>query len=247
MPACASAWLTAVYPRVCGGSPAPFRHPLPACGLSPRVRGKPAPATRPPALPGSIPACAGEARWPVARRGRVRVYPRVCGGSLLEVTGLTRAHGLSPRVRGKPLPLPVFSGVSRSIPACAGEAPDRGDYRWRLRVYPRVCGGSHFEYGYYAEVQGLSPRVRGKPWPDGPPQLGERSIPACAGEARRRCACPVLHRVYPRVCGGSSTATPAGGWMTGLSPRVRGKRLPGRGRRGVRGSIPACAGEALWA
>ena len=49
-----------VYPRVCGGTPAPSLPNLPPNGLSPRVRGNPPPlrSRRRPA--GSIPACAGE-------------------------------------------------------------------------------------------------------------------------------------------------------------------------------------------
>ena len=45
------------------------------------------------------------------------------------------------------------------------------------------------------------------------------------------------------MCGGTGTATGGAASRTGLSPRVRGN--PGRGRAdaGVRGSIPACAGE----
>ena len=52
-----------------------------------------------------------------------------------------------------------------------------------------------------------------------------------------------LARVYPRVCGGTSTRSHIPVSKAGLSPRVRGNRH-GR-RRGVKsaGSIPACAGE----
>ena len=70
-----------VYPRVCGGTHnGPGRYGA-RQGLSPRVRGNPAPA-RPP-IPGrrSIPACAGEP-VPFSPAFSARsVYPRVCGGT----------------------------------------------------------------------------------------------------------------------------------------------------------------------
>ena len=51
-----------------------------------------------------------------------RVYPRVCGGSCHLLNPATRQIGLSPRVRGKPPPPGRRAGLTRSIPACAGEA-----------------------------------------------------------------------------------------------------------------------------
>ena len=51
------------------------------------------------------------------------VYPRVCGGTLLEGAILVDATGLSPRVRGNP----------------PGRVAGTVVMRW---VYPRVCGGT---------------------------------------------------------------------------------------------------------
>ena len=77
---------------------------------------------------------------------------------------------------------------------------------------------------------GLSPRVRGNPHCPTPCSRAAGSIPACAGEPRRR-----------RLTMAS----------IGLSPRVRGNRRPGQAQFGRQGSIPACAGEplsiAIWA
>ena len=49
--------------------------------------------------------------------------------------------------------------------------------------------------------------------------------------------------VYPRVCGGTDTATTKEVLLEGLSPRVRGNRHRYPQNGGVLGSIPACAGE----
>ena len=117
---------------------------------------------------------------------------------------------------------------------------------------------------------GLSPRVRGNPCqlPIDRHRCG--SIPACAGEPKaivRNCR---DDKVYPRVCGGTSScpASKRLPFRRGLSPRVRGNRIESesgaglskcqglsprvRGNRlvaslsvttGFTGSIPACAGE----
>ena len=110
-----------VYPRVCGGTKKQANGGLPIFGLSPRVRGNPVGAYGAIAGPGSIPACAGEPILPSRVASAIRVYPRVCGGTLDRGRMPTSNRGLSPRVRGN-LPyqhetLPLH----RSIPACAGE------------------------------------------------------------------------------------------------------------------------------
>ena len=49
--------------------------------------------------------------------------------------------------------------------------------------------------------------------------------------------------VYPRVCGGARKCLTKVACVSGLSPRVRGSRLPIRTVCRLRRSIPACAGE----
>ena len=56
----------------------------------------------------------------------------------------------------------------------------------------------------------------------------------------------MVTKVYPRVCGGTTSATLSRNNDVGLSPRVRGNHSPidmsGRPLR----SIPACAGEPSY-
>ena len=134
-----------------------------------------------------------------------------------------------------------------SIPACAGE-PGAVDFtRDSNGVYPRVCGGTEWidSPGNYSP--GLSPRVRGN-------RVDSRrigrivgSIPACAGEPALATVHAVRFEVYPRVCGGTVGKSVAVREIWGLSPRVRGNRLPCLGFRRRWGSIPACAGEPACA
>ncbi len=71
------------------------------------------------------------------------------------------------------------------------------------------------------------------------------SIPACAGEPRKFPTACCASRVYPRVCGGTSSCCWSVKAALGLSPRVRGNRHPQRLPRLLNRSIPACAGEPL--
>ena len=111
------------------------------------------------------------------------------------------------------------------------------------KVYPRVCGGNHCAAWGRAAPQGLSPRVRGKPFRrhGHPPPL--RSIPACAGETLWPIGINSPGEVYPRVCGGNGDFECFIWKRDGLSPRVRGKQVKSRAFTVAGRSIPACAGE----
>ncbi len=56
--------------------------------------------------------------------------------------------------------------------------------------------------GIFTDDKGRSPRVRGRPSPSICVNSGDRSIPACAGEATRDGRPTGRPRVDPRVCGG---------------------------------------------
>ena len=193
-----------VYPRVCGGTTPPAASDPVSMGLSPRVRGNLVGHGDPVGVKGSIPACAGEPDGRVLHRFLGRVYPRVCGGtSDLNTTSYT-SPGLSPRVRGNRSRASTSAPCPGSIPACAGEPLDAGEGGARLKVYPRVCGGTLQVDQPGEVVEGLSPRVRGNPTTHNAKRLIAGSIPACAGEPARWPASSSAWRVYPRVCGGTA-------------------------------------------
>ena len=91
-------------------------------------------------------------------------------------------------------------------------------------VYPRMCGGTEKVEARCRSLLGLSPRVRGNHLSDGAAETVCGSIPACAGEPFCIAALKGLSRVYPRVCGGTTSATDTAVANEGLSPRVRGNR-----------------------
>ena len=213
---------TGLSPRVRGNRTG-GRHRRAGGGLSPRVRGnhrvfRP----YPPGL-GSIPACAGEPAKAFNAAKREEVYPRVCGGTVIERRAGHYVQGLSPRVRGNRSPAAMYA-----YPVC---------------VYPRVCGGTGICHSAMPAAHGLSPRVRGNRSNDVIPAAVHRSIPACAGEP---AGLGMRHRasgVYPRVCGGTWLVMTIVLVMQGLSPRVRGNPCGLSRFQCLAGSIPACAGE----
>ena len=161
-----------------------YCHPYPPMrwGLSPRVRGNRYVGVELSLAIGSIPACAGEPHLSRHCDNLHKVYPRVCGGTVLDQTEPTPQEGLSPRVRGNQWTEAAERMSLGSIPACAGE-PIRPRIRDHpLWVYPRVCGGTDLAQGSQLQPTGLSPRVRGNHPSRSTRARTARSIPACAGE-----------------------------------------------------------------
>ena len=90
---------------------------------------------------------------------------------------------------------------------------------------------------------GLSPRVRGNHTGVGVDDLLAGSIPACAGKPLPHYRLTGFPKVYPRVCGETSTSLPLDRLSKGLSPRVRGNLVRVAVDVEIVRSIPACAGK----
>ena len=130
-------------------------------GLSPRLRGNHGDAIAPTHVPGSIPAPAGEPIYKDRYAGTHGVYPRACGGTPRSCNLASTSYGLSPRLRGNQIELPVFPMANRSIPAPAGEPAQRARIAFPHSVYPRACGGTLARCANTQSFAGLSPRLRG--------------------------------------------------------------------------------------
>ena len=167
----------------------------------------------------------------------------MCGGTPARLPLELWRVGLSPRVRGNLARRSFSPTARRSIPACAGEPPRLGIGNLGNGVYPRVCGGTRGVDGVPRNPTGLSPRVRGNRVRMAQTTPAQRSIPACAGEPIGLNRPLPVNRVYPRVCGGTRLPDAVRLALGGLSPRVRGNRLPRLPRPTAYRSIPACAGE----
>ncbi len=212
-------------------------------GLSPRTRGSRSERQRNRILRGSIPAHAGEPRTTLTNRVMTEVYPRARGGAFAMVLFDPVGRGLSPRTRGSHHIRGGHHGLSRSIPAHAGE-PRACASSWKLPwVYPRARGGATVMQRPYHSENGLSPRTRGSRSERQRNRILRGSIPAHAGEPISGRVLTALAAVYPRARGGAPRCVFVDRHDDGLSPRTRGSRSL-RWRRAVSpGSIPAHAGE----
>ena len=187
--------------------PMPFQE-----GLSPRLRGNPAPNCWPVLRSRSIPAPAGEPRPELLACLEVEVYPRACGGTIFSPSSWASLMGLSPRLRG--------NRRCRSVTP-AGE-PGREVWARANAVYPRACGGTVGLERDPETGRGLSPRLRGNRPHGWEYTVSRRSIPAPAGEPYGRTDIEALDRVYPRACGGTGLLIQETLRIVGLSPRLRG-------------------------
>ena len=112
-------------------------------------------------------------------------------------------------------------------------------------LYPRACGGATSRPHSSSNCMGQPPRVRGNRVRAEFFERQGRFIPACAGEPRASAGLPAGRWVYPRVCGGTLDVDPLMTRRVGLSPRVRGNRMPAGVQFRVFRCIPACAGEPV--
>ena len=150
IPACAGAPGAAVapglacgvYPRLRGGTAKQAFRSIRSTGLSPLARGHPGLLYSARSACRSIPACAGAPRASTSGTWGCWVYPRLRGGTFGQEPEEIVEWGLSPLARGHRRSLSAFFAFSGSIPACAGAPLASTVRRRRLRVYPRLRGGT---------------------------------------------------------------------------------------------------------
>ena len=278
-----------VHPRVCGELAVRAVRQESHGGSSPRVRGTQSRRLRARPHARFIPACAGNSRSSEFCRAPIPVHPRVCGELLGVCLFAVGAAGSSPRVRGTHPVAPLRAQPVRFIPACAGNSPSGvTGARPRPRfipacagnssemsmpstsspVHPRVCGELIELNTKLVEGAGSSPRVRGTLGQHEDAQLGERFIPACAGNSVSVWCSKSMTAVHPRVCGELLGVCLFAVGAAGSSPRVRGTRRatahrgsrravhprvcgelarPSPHRATARRFIPACAGNSYFA
>ena len=87
-----------------------------------------------------------------------------------------------------------------SIPAYAGQTVPAYSAVTGSEVYPRVCRANVSKGGQHAPGLGLSPRMQGKRLVIRVDPVGNRSIPAYAGQTTYENGEPGNPKVYPRVC-----------------------------------------------
>ena len=213
-------------------------------GSSPRVRGTVCVGSNLQAACRFIPACAGNRLHTRHLLTSRPVHPRVCGEQTDgRRTGLFEV-GSSPRVRGTDSGSGASRGRWRFIPACAGNRINKLRIITCYTVHPRVCGEQSSPITIEPGSAGSSPRVRGTESIRRLPPIGDRFIPACAGNRKMTSIWQSMRSVHPRVCGEQSAVLPDQRPINGSSPRVRGTDFNGGSVASAGRFIPACAGNS---
>ena len=212
-------------------------------GSSPRGRGTPAEPLAARLDRRFIPARAGNTAACPASPSPSTVHPRAGGEHAMVARALALNGGSSPRGRGTRGGLRGRLEQRRFIPARAGNTGGSRSAWACHAVHPRA-GGEHLcEILDGRAVGGSSPRGRGTLLDAQAPRLGERFIPARAGNTESWAVHWASPPVHPRAGGEHFMLLTPFKCQDGSSPRGRGTLLRQR-RDGAFGRfIPARAGN----
>ena len=196
---------------------------------------------------GSIPAHAGQPMGQAEVEAFLKVHPRSRGAAAKWSIDIAGLQGPSPLTRGSPDQAQDALLRSGSIPAHAGQPLTLTQCWSKPWVHPRSRGAAPAPQRRQASHLGPSPLTRGSRRVDRRRDSREGSIPAHAGQplACRRIS-PAL-RVHPRSRGAASSIGCTSALAMGPSPLTRGSPLPKMPETWPVGSIPAHAGQPIFA
>ena len=153
--------MRAVHPRACGERGKIELIRATDIGSSPRVRGTDQARAGVGEDGRFIPARAGNGDHTILQKKVDAVHPRACGERMSCHISATPSNGSSPRVRGTVKEVLKAVGVTRFIPARAGNGDHRASMRLGSAVHPRACGERLCVLNSAMWRFGSSPRVRG--------------------------------------------------------------------------------------
>ena len=136
---------------------------------------------------------------------------------------------------------------SRIIPAHAGQTRRSAELRVRTSDHPRACGANGVVTMPVTDVDGSSPRMRGKRRIHGHRRHPDRIIPAHAGQTHVGPVSVCNEPDHPRACGANDAEIFSRHCLPGSSPRMRGKRRHDQHQRLAARIIPAHAGQTRLA
>ena len=191
-----------------------------------------------------IPAYAGNARPTITGTRSGAVHPRIRGERLLARPGVTVESGSSPHTRGTQPFDPELEPGERFIPAYAGNACPGRRRRAGPSVHPRIRGERLVRWKTSARTRGSSPHTRGTRPNLSASELGNRFIPAYAGNAMVTTVSAGLNAVHPRIRGERNIAKQIDTDPGGSSPHTRGTRSRRAAPLWRNRFIPAYAGNA---
>ena len=132
----------------------------------------------------------------------------------------------------------------RFIPAYAGNAQSPAPHRPKSAVHPRIRGERRLRPTASFSVHGSSPHTRGTRHRKIPIRLGDRFIPAYAGNAIHLPGKRHSASVHPRIRGERVNDSFLAPEVPGSSPHARGTLHVLRQKPSAVRFIPACAGNA---
>ena len=214
----------AEHPRARGENKLCCSSPRAGSGTSPRTRGKLPLRANSIHHQRNIPAHAGKTIRLQRCRSNHKEHPRARGENFLFLAMNNSILGTSPRTRGKPGRTAQKGLGRRNIPAHAGKTLDCGAEHNSGREHPRARGenfdGSKVDW----EVEGTSPRTRGKLTGVAMVPFPAWNIPAHAGKTPRAPPGRSHCWEHPRARGENVRSYIFGVLGVGTSPRTRGKR-----------------------
>ena len=189
------------HPRGCGEHGIHWRRRRAWSGSSPRMRGTPDVSGIFAYLGRIIPADAGNTLPGVCHTDEDEDHPRGCKEHLIVVEARSADIGSSPRMRGTPSVNGVFNGISRIIPADAGNTSPWIPCGPRCPDHPRGCGEHAPSRPLCPVIWGSSPRMRGTLAFGAHEHGGRGIIPADAGNTANASAATSNAEDHPRGCG----------------------------------------------
>ena len=209
------------------------------------MRGKPETITQAPGAGRNIPAHAGKTPSRPVPIDRTPEHPRACGENNFAQFLQSINAGTSPRMRGKQTCGQLRNTLPRNIPAHAGKTHIAPKRRTATPEHPRACGENLKQCRTGFRNPGTSPRMRGKPRPLKSVWPSRRNIPAHAGKTFTGYSINQKFEEHPRACGENPWWLPHQPFLSGTSPRMRGKLAGGVGFLSEARNIPAHAGKTL--
>ena len=215
-----------VHPRSRGEHFAGVATAVGVAGSSPLARGtrpRNCSGARPPRF---IPARAGNTPTTPRSAPQTPVHPRSRGEHLTPQQQRNFPDGSSPLARGTRDPLRRGDGRARFIPARAGNTHHNLEYQRSTAVHPRSRGEHDAVAPPMAAEVGSSPLARGTPGRQRDLPVGDRFIPARAGNTRPSTGLQLHSTVHPRSRGEHPAVSGAAAAFAGSSPLARGTLFP---------------------
>ena len=174
------------HPRACGANVhTAYQLRFPA-GSSPRMRGKRLHDRCHRQRGRIIPAHAGQTDCRFDGVAGSADHPRACGANQAPGNVSPSSCGSSPRMRGKLVASGGMVFATRIIPAHAGQTRRLEVSQITWTDHPRACGANPYFNERYRTLDGSSPRMRGKLASGCISEVGNRIIPAHAGQTEWR-------------------------------------------------------------